>query len=209
MLVESTILSVILAYHSKEWQYLKCVKSMSPITSGKINIWKEIDLETPELSFKIERYVYDTEGTELRTTVTKESIPYTSWWVGDETSEGGDSRELRSRSQTLVSPAQNKLTFLSLKCSKKAADESTLKWIENARTEIIKKGYGLGPCRIYDDFGEPNEKQFKTLTFIPENMKLPVLCRPSVFWLFTVFPLPFLNGLLLRLIVTKFYSIEI
>merc|ERR1712071_436297 len=64
---------------------------------------------------------------------------------------------------------------------------------------------GLRLRREFKSSSEYIEKH----TFKPENMKIPLFCRPWFFWLFTVLPFPFFNGVLLRLIITKLYSVEI
>ena len=76
-------------------------------------------------------------------------------------------------------------------------------------------------CEVSVEFGPKKEKMTgpwcsqqvsdysEILTFKPENMKVPLFCRPWFFWLFTVLPFPFFNGVLLRMIIAKFYSVEI
>ena len=134
-------------------------------------------------------------------------------------------------SQTYVSTAQNKLTFLSMKYSKKAADEFTTSIFEQAKS----KHYELNKnrdvhCDVSVEFDPTKERWAPTecmtggqppcvtakfsdysekLTFKPENMKVPLFCRPWFFWLFTVLPFPFFNGILLRMIIAKFYSVTI
>ena len=127
------------------------------------------------------------------------------------------------RSQTYISPPQNKLTFLSLEYSKKPADEFTTSIIEQAKSHYhqLNNAHKKPCCEVYVEFGPTKEKygffsgnttvsEFsEKFTLKPENMKLPLFCRPWFFWLFTVLPFPFFNGVLLRMIITKFYSVEI
>jgi len=223
-LIEFTLLSVAMAYHSTEWKHLKCVRSLSLLTDPNINIWRELNLETPEILLKIKCY----HGEDKPSTTTYEAVepvPYSFWWIGDDTSKEGDPRELRSRSQTYISTAQNKLTFLSLKYSKKAADKFTTGIIEQEKSKHheLNKHRDVH-CEVSVEFGPTKEKwtpivgpcakakfsdYSEKLTFKPENMKVPLFCRPWFFWLFTVLPFPFFNGVLLRMIIAKFYSVEI
>ena len=97
VLLEFTILSVVMAYNSREWKHLKCVRSLSALTDPNINIWRELNLETPEIFIKIKCHHNGGEGGSITTYGALEPVPYSVWWVGDETSEEGDSRALRSR----------------------------------------------------------------------------------------------------------------
>ena len=96
VLLEFTLLSVAMAYHSTEWKHLKCVRSLSLLTDPNINIWRELNLETPEINLKIKSAREDEKKMPCSYKA-EVSIPYSYWWVGDKPSEEGDSRELRSR----------------------------------------------------------------------------------------------------------------
>ena len=70
---------------------------MSALTDPNINIWRELNLETPEIFIKIICYHPAGENSSTTTYEAVEPVPYSFWWVGDDTSEKGDPRELRSR----------------------------------------------------------------------------------------------------------------
>jgi len=244
ILLESTILSAILAYMSREWQYLKNMKNLGEL--NRINIWRELKLETPEIKLNIQSQKGSSQVT----------IPYSSWWIGGEDSESSGTPAQSPH----LTVNQNKLSFISFNYSKKAANEATQNLIEKAKNEhfeLTKKAVdtisksGAETCIVFEEFyplsalntGGVNKRGVKRqmyehyrmlisqpeykkqaqdyvpphffseysskLCVKPENMKLPLFCKSWFFWLFTVLPFPFFNGVLLRLIIKNVYSVEV
>ena len=71
----------------------------------------------------------------------------------------------------------------------------------------------LGAWAMNDQFDEPVVPKYRQpmdrtsykFTLRPESMPLPLICHTWWFWMFTVLPLPFFNGALLRWIIDSKY----
>ena len=124
-------------------------------------------------------------------------MPYTTWWIE------GD----LSHTETLIETHQRKFTFVSLDCSVLAADDFTKRSIENSKNEAYQN------YKHRDDYCDVNVKLHaetgeNKFTLKNDNMEIPWMCKNSHFWFWTLLPLPFFNGALIRWYINNKLSIE-
>jgi len=215
-ITEYLIICLLFALSSRTWNHLKI---MRVVGDGKnFNIWKELKIDAaPEVRINIECWHYETvhytdsEGnkkTRQEKRVTHratEYVPYSCWWIGDGI---GDPNAIESASKTYVGTFENLMTFVAFEYSVQAVDGFTTNTIEEARNHYYQVNrYRDDHCdvgtHLHAEHG-PNK-----ISLRPESMPVPLICQTWFFWLFTVLPLPFFNGALIRLIVDSKYSVEV
>ena len=215
-ITEYLIICVIFAFSSRTWNHLKIMRVLG--TGKNFNIWKELKIDAaPEIRIHIECYHYETvhytdsdgkSKTRQEKRVTyraTELVPYSCWWIGDGI---GDPNAVESASKTYVGTFDDLMTFLAFEYSIQAVDSFTTDKIEEARIHhhLMNRNRDAHcdvTTHIHAEHG-PNKISLK-----PESMPLPVICQTWFFWLFTVLPVPFFNGALIRLIVDSKYSVEV
>ena len=233
LIIELTIISVIYGHSSRTWNNLKNLKI---IKEGKnFNIFKELKLDSaPEIVFNIECSSSDGENTTVsfRDTV---KIPYTCWWAG---TGDIDPNGLETASKTYVGTTKSKMTFVTFEYAFKEADEFTKGYLEQKKQELYEMNKNRDErCDVWLNIHVPSQDSTAINTFNkiqafssggrgqefsissikntdkfalkPDSMKMPIICKRVFFWLFTILPLPFFNGALLRLIINTKYSYEV
>jgi len=218
---EYTIISLIFAASSRTWNYLKNIRVIGD--GENFSIWKELKIDgAPEVRVHIECYHMEMppeaalmpknsieyaaiEAFHQEKVVTYSAtklVPYTTWWICDGV---GNQHELENASKTNFGICQGTITFASFEYSVQLADDGFTK---NQLEEIRSSHYEDNKHRdkrckatieLHADHGP------EKITWKSESMKLPICCQPLYFWIFTLLPLPFFNGALIRLIVNSKY----
>ena len=195
---EYMTICIVFALSSRTWNHLK---TMGVVGDGKnFNIWTELKMEeAPEIRIGIDCYHHNGENDKVTTYSEIQLIPYSCWWID---TGAGDSNQVESGSKTYIGTCEDKLTFVDFKYSVKPVDDFT----SNVIQKEIKRYYELNKkrdvcCNVFlviMPFHGPNKMSLR-----PKSMPLPLICKTWFFWIFTVLPLPFFNGALIRLLVNS------
>jgi len=195
---EYMTICIVFALSSRTWNHLK---TMAVVGDGKnFNIWTQLKMEeAPEIRIGIDCYHMERDNDHVTTYREIQLIPYSCWWID---TGAGDSNQVESGSKTYIGTCEDKLTFVDFKYSAKPVDDFT----SNVIQKEIKRYYELNKKRdmccnvslLIMPFHGPNKMSLR-----PKSMPLPLICKTWFFWIFTVLPLPFFNGALIRLLVNS------
>jgi len=201
-----TVLMLIFSWRARTRKFIKGAKGDSQ--EGQKLIYEYIK-NIPTVSISIQCYHYKrvttgsgknkkTRRKKVTTYTGSESVPYSGWWAD------GD----LSSSETFIETQPGKYTFISMHYDIKYADEHTSREVTAAKSDAYRRHQHRDQHCDTTIHMAVDHGPIK-FSLCPEGMSRPLISRGWFYYLTSILPVPFFNGMVTRRIINMFYSCEV